>query len=414
MAQKASHYWSPSRTYEFELKIGKVDLTSDLVSLSIITGIDLPYQTFILELYITPDNIILEQIYGQTPLKLTSKLFGTTPSVPSEQIEFELMYLASDMPVSTSIQSQSQAIHPDRKSVKITCVSRKAYTTMNTIVNYIYQGVTMSDVLSDLISKTGATPQVDTQGINSQKIDQILVPSSTLYKNLSYLNRTFGIYDGMAAFNCTYDNKVVVKNITNKIKSSETFVLYQLPLDSNNMDTINKCNDGIHYYTTTALHTVYNGNAAFAYMAPKMRHIVKPKDRLYHTIDIELETLCKKYGLISKGTKMFVDSQAIPVKTRVAIHKDHTGYETSETFINAKYSKRVSSLTEMDAHVEQSMKILSLMDVGETIKLDTKIDITRDFTGIYIIKASQLNFNKTKEWQSSCDLQLIRTNRTIT
>ena len=54
------------------------------------------------------------------------------------------------------------------------------------------------------------------------------------------------------------------------------------------------------------------------------------------------------------------------------------------------------------------------MNVGEAVKIDTKIEATRDFTGLYILRASQINFVKETDWQSSANLFLMRTNRSIT
>jgi hypothetical protein len=149
-------------------------------------------------------------------------------------------------------------------------------------------------------------------------------------------------------------------------------------------------------------------------LAPRMRYVVKPKDRLFSPIDVELEPFAQTYGLISKGNKIFYDTKALPTTTRVSLHKDHTGYELSESFINAKLSRNISAITELSVTVQQSMKILSLMNIGEAVKIDTKVETTRDFTGLYILRASQINFMKMKDWESSADLFLMRTNRSTT
>ena len=415
MAQDRSRYWTPDRTYEFVLKIGDIDLTPDLMSVRIITSIDIPYQTFVLQLYLDSAGVVLDQIYGQTPLKLTANLFGTAPSLPSEQIEFELMYLSSDMPVDTSIAQGAIQTQRERDPVTISCVSRAAYTTMNTLVNSVYQGTTIAGVIGDLVnSQAGGKLKMDSQGINTDDIDQMLIPSSTLYKNLQYINRTFGIYNGMSAIYCTHDNYVTIKNLTHKMKKAETFIVYQLPLQQDNTELIKKCNDGKRFYTTQKIYTKYKGNSAFAFMAPELKHIVKPKDRLSYTITTNLESFAQEYGLISKGNKIFFDSRAMPTTKRVSIHKDHTGYETSETFIRSKYARRVASITEMMVNVEKSLKITNLMNVGEAVKIDTGIETTRDFTGLYILKSSDIQFTRTKDWESNAELYLIRTNRTLT
>lgn len=414
MAKDVTSYLSPNRTYEFTLKIGDVDLTPDLMNVRILTSIDIPYQTFILQIYLDSADIILEKIYGQTPLKLTCTLFATSSSIPSERIEFELMYLSSDMPIESTLAINIKNAQKERDPITITCVARKAYTTMNTLVNSVYQGTTISSVINNIVNTTGASVKLDSQDINSDDIDQILIPSSTLYKNLQYINRTFGIYNGMAAIYCTHDNYVTIKNLTHKIKTGESFIIYQLPLQADNTELIKSCNDGKRFYTTQRLQTSYKGNSAFAYMAPTIKHIVKPKDRLYNVLTTDLETFSKDYGLTSKGNKVFFDSAAMP-SSRVSIQKDHTGYnEKSETFIRAKYSRRVASITEMSVQIEQSLKITNLMNVGEAVKLDTKIEVSRDISGMYILKSSDIQFTRTKDWESVASLYLIRTNRTIT
>jgi hypothetical protein len=414
-AGPGDRFWNPTRTYEFDLMIGKVDLTLDLISVSIITSIDVPYQSFVLQVALDPNDIIIEQIYGQKPLTMKVRLFATGTRITLEETIFELMYLTSDMPIEVTVE-KPEDMQKDRQVITFVCVSRKAYTTMNSVVANAYQGATLGTVVNELIASapTKPTPVVDTQGANAEVMDQILIPTSTLYKNLQYLNRTFGLYDGMATMFCSHDNKVYIKNLTAKMKTSSKFVVYQLPLGKDNTKIIEKCTDGKFFYTTKNLETTYKGTSAFAYMAPRQLHIVKPKDRLFHTIDVELEPLAQTYGLISKGTKIFYDTVALPSSNRVAIHKDHTGNEMNESYIRAKYARRVSSLTEVMVEVQQSIRILELMNVGEAVKLDTQIIPTTDFTDMYILRASHIQFSKVTDWEAAAVLFLIRTNRTLT
>ena len=192
MAEDRNRYWSPSRTYEFELKIGKVDLTPDLVSVTILTSIDIPYQTFILQITIDPNDVILEKIYGQTPLKLTSRLYATSQAVTQEQIDFELMYLSSDIPMGLSVPTPEN-IQKDRYMFQIVCVARQAYTTMNWVVAQVHIGKTLQESVKAMVDTSPNTKlKYDTQGANKEVIDQILIPTSTMYKKLQYLNKTFG------------------------------------------------------------------------------------------------------------------------------------------------------------------------------------------------------------------------------
>ncbi len=411
MAEK-SRYWSPSRTYELVLKIGNVDLTPDLMEFTIITSIDLPYQTFILKFFLDPNDIIVQKIYGQHPIKVTVNLLATE-QYPLESTEFELMYLTSDMQMIEEVQIPDK-VQKERIPITISAVARKAYKTMNTYVNNIYQGNTVKSAIDDLITKTEATVKYDTNNQNARKIDQILVPPSTLYKNLHYINRTFGIFEGLPAFYCSYDNVVYIKNLTNKMKQAQTFTVYQLAMDVNNEKVFEKCNDGKHYYTIRDINTNYHGNSVFAFLAPQMIYVVKPRDRLEQMLTIDLETFTKTYGLISKSDQIFFDKSAITSDTRKTIYKDQTGYELTQTFINANDSKKISNISDMSIVIERSIKILNLMSVGESVEVTSPSVDSNQLAGRYILKTSEIRFNKVKDWETSAVIFLIRSNRTLT
>jgi hypothetical protein len=408
MAEDQSRYWTPSRTYEFALKIGKKDITNDVYKVTILTSIDVPYQTFVIDLMIDSNDIILEEIYGQKPLKLTSTLLATE-AFPEETIEFELMYLSSDMPIDMKVD-RPEGRQKDRAPITITAVARDAYKTMNTFVNYIAQGDSLPSVISTLVSKTNATLKMDSSGRNTTTLDQILVPPGTLYKTLQYLNYTFGIFDGYPAIWCSHDNVVHIKNLTNKMKNAQAFTIYQLALNVNNDKIIKKCSDGKNFYTIRDLDTSYKGNSVFGVLAPEMKFITKPSDRFTNTIDVNLENFSKTYGLISKSNKIFFDKTAIS-DSRVNVYKDHTGYELSHSFINANFSRNIGHITEMYVSLEQSLRILNLMKVGESVELISGTNETMEVTGRYILRRSELSFTKLRDWSSTALVTLIRTNR---
>jgi len=404
-----SRYWTPNRTYEFILKIGDIDITNDLHRVSILSSIDVPYQTVVIDLIIDPNDILLDQIYGQKPLKLTSNLLATDQYV-MESIDFELMYLSSDLPINQKA-TIADGVQKDRAEVSIVTVVRKPYKTMNYFVNDISHGTTIDNVIQNLVSKTGATLKMDIAGRNTQVIDQILIPPATLYKTIMYLNSTFGIYNGMPSVHCSHDNVVHIKNLTKKMSDSQAFTVYQFALDSDNLDLINKADNGKNFYTRRDIDTMYKGNSVFGVLAPKMNFVVKPRDRLSYTIPITLETFAKTYGLISKNNKIFFDKTAISSDSRITTYKDHTGYELDSTFINSNISKNISHITETSVVVEQSMRLLNLMKVGESVQLISRNTETAPVTGRYILHRSELKFTKARDWSSSGLLTLIRTNR---
>ena len=406
-----SRYWSPNRTFDIIVKIGKIDISPDLVDFKVITSIKLPYQTFVLKLFLDPRDIIIDKIYGQTPIKITINLLGTD-QVPMETTEFELMYLSSDMDLNKMSETLTE-VDKKRTIISITAVSRQAYKTMNTYVNSIYQGKKIKDIITDLISNIGAKSQYDNNGQNAKRIDQVLIPPSTLYKNLQYINRTFGIFEGLSAIYCSYDNIVHIKNLTNKMLQAQTFTIYQLSVGVDNKKVIDRCDDGKHYYTIRDIGTKFEGNSVFAFLAPNITHIVKPRDRLSYKINTNLEAFTKKYGIASNKDQIFFDKQLFNDNFRNSTYIHDTGYELEKTFINANLSKQISDITELSIIVERNIKILNLMNVGESVEVTTQDTETSQIGGRYILKTSELRFNKIKDWEASAVISIVRSNRML-
>jgi hypothetical protein len=424
MAEK-SRYWSPTRTYEFEVKIGKLDLTPDLYKLSILTSIQVPYQTVILDLFLDPSDVIIQELYGQTPINLTARYIGdVSQNFALERVKMELLPITTeiDIPMYDAAGPQVKAVgYKERKPFTVTAVSRYPYRIMNTLVNDVFYGNDIFTVINSLVSNTlsQTTLNYDVNDRNTEVLDQLLVPPTTLFQALKYLNRTVGIFNGIPAIYCSSDttqpqNSIInIKNLTRKITSSHKFTVWQLATGIDNSEIIKKSGDGKVYYTLNPLKTTYSGSSTFAAIAPTVRYIAKPKDTLFTQFDIDLETFAKKYGIISKTDKIFFDKADIDPKTRILYSKDHTGNDASQAYINSNLSKAISELSTVTLGIEQNLMLFNLMEVGEAVQLNSKMTTVSDLTGKYILKASTLDFVKSRDWESSARLYLIRTNKTI-
>jgi len=408
MAQK-SRYWTPDTTYNIILKVGNIDLTPDLVSLRIITSIDLPYQTFMLQLFYDPNSMILNEIYGQKPIKLIINLLATN-RFPLETTIFELMYLESEMELEMQI-SVPQNIQKDRKPVVITAVPRAAYKTMNYYTNSTYLSKTLNEVISDLVSPTNATLRYDSEGRNNLTIDQLLIPPNTLYKNLWYVDKTWGLFKGVPAIFCSYDNVVHIKNLSKKMNRNQKFTIYQLSLDQDNTEIIEKCTDGKSFYTTENIKTSYKGNTIVALLAPKQRAIVKPSDRLYYMFETTLTDVAKEYGVIAKNDKIHFDD-LLSTESRISTISA-VGYDLDDTFFITSVTQQLANVTDLGIRITGSLHILNLMEVGEPIQVVSKITDKTNILGKYILSTSEIAFDRVKTWETSASLHLIRTNRTL-
>jgi len=414
MASGKTRYWTPTRTYDFQLFIKDRDYTPDLQRVSIATSITAPWQTIIFDFFIDGNDMILDKIYGQDPIKLNIRLLGSN-GIPIEQIELDLMYVDSNYDlIMKSLNPQKNM--KDRSKVEVITVCRKPFQTMSTIVNSLYYDSDIQSAVNNLVQrriKTGATLNYDGQGTNNEKIDQILIPPTTFYNAIRYLDHYFGIYDGLLGFFCLWDNTIYLKNLTKKPITSHTFTIHQLSTDGKETDTVTAPADGKSFYTYQNIETTYMGNSVIAVTAPTLKYIVKPKDTLSHTIDINMNTFSGKYGIIAKNKKIFFDNEALG-NSRQRIYTEHTGYEKTESFINASLSKEIAELTSIYISFNsKNISLLNLMHVGEAIKLNSKISDYAQLTGKYVLKSSELSFVRLKEWEVNADVNLIRTNKSL-
>lgn len=408
-----NRYWVPSRSYDIQLKIGELDYSQDIINMVLLSSVTTPYQTVILNLNLDPNDIILDKLYGQTHFKLTIRLLGDI-SVPTEQINIDLMYVSSTFKIPMRTENP-QNTQKDRVLISIVTICRKAFKTMSTIINDVYFAKSLRTIINNIITgNTNAEIDYHTSGENTNIIDQVLLPPTTLYQTIKYLDNKFGLYSGVPSINCLYDNKIHIKNLTKKMSESTAFNIYQLSTSSDNSKIINKSNDGDNYYTYDDIKTSYAGNTTFSIMAPSLKYIVKPSDTLSYTIEKNLEELSQTYGLVSKNNEIFFDEEAINVNERVRYYTNQVGYEKTDQFLISEVSKRISSLSTISFMLERNLPILNLMKVGEAVKFISKTIDLNQFNGKYILKGSEINFVKEGEWQTTAKIYLIRTNRSST
>ena len=419
--ENQARFWVPTRTYDFEVKIGKEDYSPDLYAINLITSIESPYQVFQLDLFLDPHDIITQQIYGQTPIKLTVRFLGpaNVGNVELERIQFDLMPIDTKFTIPQYEIINTEEVNvgqmKDRRIFRITTVPRKPYSLMNQIVNGTYYGSRVSAIIREIFDENfpGSTIRYDTIGKNSEVLQQVLVPPTTFYEAIRYLNRTFGLFDGICAVHCDYNNVLHIMNLTSRIKLAHALTLWHLASNVDSKDVLeSEEKDNTIYYTYQEIVTGYSGNAAFSAMGPTNRFIISPRDTLTATISLDLETFASQYGLISKGKSFYYDKEAISSVDRITYHKDHTGYDLTQSFINANLGKRLSEMATLTADISKYMYIEPLLKVGHSVQVHSKVTEMKELVGKYILKASEVAFLRTQDWNSGARLYLIRTNRT--
>ena len=400
----------PTRGWNFELIIKDKDYSADLYKVRIISSIALPYQTIFLDVFIDQDDIILDKMYGQDKIKLTVRLLEQDRAMPHDDVKFELMYVTSYYPLIMKRQNPT-GIENERVPVSIVAVPREAFKTATSIVNKIYLDKKPKEIIEDLVSSfTKAKLKYDSDGVNPLKIDQVIVPPIPLIKSIKYLDETFGLFKGPYVQFIDKDNKLHIVNLNKKFTKSQTFTVYQLTIGAGESDIIDKCNDGKNFYTYDNLESHYSGNTKFTTLAKNQKFIVKPRDTLSYTIEHDLTTIMKDNALVFKNPKTYTDTI---IDDRTRVYSKHTGYDYDEVFAIAGTTPSLSNMSGIALNLEKNLPVLRLMEVGEIVKINSGNSNMTDLTGKYILKSSDLSFNREGEWQCTSKLFLIRSNKTI-
>jgi hypothetical protein len=414
MATPILKSWTPSTTYDFDLRIADKDYSNDLVSVGIRSAVNTPYQNFTLDLYLDATDILIDELYGQNPIKLSIKLMGEV-SWPQQTVEFDLLFLNIDAQY-TMQRANKAGDQSERVPVRFNAISRKAYTTMTTIVNGFYEQEGAKGIIEDVLSNTEATIEYDTNGRRKYAIEQFLIPPSTIYKTVLYLDRTYGVFEGSLGFHCTYDNRVKVQNLSKKTTSSQYLTIHQLATTTDQSKIINET-DPTKFYTKVPVKMFNRGNSVFSVLAPINRFIVKPDSELYKVIEINTEDFIKTYGTIAPNIlgnqEIFYDKFAIKTDKRIRYRTNQTGDNSDKTFIQANMAKAIQDMSQIEIELQHNLPILNLMEVGEGVNFLSQISEYRPITGYYVLKASEIGWIRSKTWESFARVYLMRSNISI-
>jgi LysM repeat protein len=425
MPEKDRHY-SPTRSFDLQVKIKDLDYTEDITGVSIQSSLSTAYQVVTLDMLIDPNDVLLNDFFGKEPIKLFVRLlsYGNANN-PSDQLEFELMYLKSEFNI-TERSTLSEGVMNERTAVRVTTITRQPFKTMTSIVNGVYIGKTLNDVISDLVNQIGSGPKLefDSDGRNNEVIDQVCVPPITLYNAIKecnrrgtmtfdgYLDQRFGLFEGTPGVFCQHDNVIQIKNLTKKLTKNQTFTIYQFgdKGEKKTLDIIEESQDGKTFYTYQRIFTDYSANAKFAALASTLYHIVKPKDQLAAIVQQDLKTVAQDYSLTFQNKTIDIDIDAV---TRIKFYNEDTGYEDSATLFNSRFGRTMADLSTISIQLEKDLPVLNLINVGEAVKFKPQTIEYASLGGKYILWSSVLNFGRRGDWSCVANINLIRTNKKI-
>jgi len=425
MPEKPSEtVYTPNQLYVIKVMIKGLDYTNDTVDIVLTSSLSTAYQVVDITFNLDPNDVIIEDIFGGEPIKITI-ILNRELEYPGPSIEMELMYLTSDFML-TSKDEISRQTQKDRTPFKITTICRRPFKTMASLVNDVFIGQNLNSIISSLGKSVGTTVVYDSNGQNTTTIDQVCIPPMPFYKAIKeynkgdpdifdgYLDQRFGLFSGTPGIFCQFDNKVYIKNLTAKIRMDQAFTVYQLSAGADNKITKKIYDDadntGKVFYTYDIIHTAYAGTARFADVGSSIKQIVRPKNSLTLILPMDLADVAEKYSLFysQKQKSLFIDE----FSKRTRYYNEDTGNEKDMTQFYSRFGRSVSDMSNISLNLERNLPILNLINVGECVKFKPTTIEYQDFEGKYILWSSILHFTKQGPmWASTAQINLNRTNK---
>lgn len=406
--------FAPASSYDVDLMFNNdpTNYGQHIESIRVVSSLRTAYQIVTINIFMDPKDIILNDQYGQNSIQLSIKLMGDN-DIPKNSIDLDLMLISSDfdMAMRSQVASSDQE---ERSSIRLLTVVRKPFEIMTTMVNDIYGLIignqfTPAQVVEELVKKTEGSINIDRFGQNETIINQICVPPLALYQAIKYVDENFGIFKGVPVTFCQYDGVVNIFNLSSRIKQGSTFIITQLATDSDHSEVIEKSLSGMDFYTYDNINSTYVGNTKYAVMGKKLIHMMTPDDDLYATFEHDLDDIISDYGLVDR-------TKTIPVNTSVAkrVKYYHLGLSTEDDDAVAvsTIAKKIADVSTVSFGLDRNLIIDNLLRVGETVKLKTLTSEYSDLGGNYILKTSDLRWTKGQTWETTAQIELMRTNKT--
>lgn len=418
-----------NKTYDIELIIKDLDYSMDILKVDIYNSLATAYPVYEILLMIDSDDIAIEKLYGDDSMRLiiTLKAYEGEMGMAGPKYEFGLMLLKGDFDLTVKPNVTEDFKQKERTFYKMTCVDKRAFKTMTSLVNEVYIGSTVEEIVYNLCSKVGARVAFD-DNANTTSIDQVCIPPTTLYNIIKeynpnssnlydgYLDGRFGLFkEGVPGVYCNSRGTVVIKNLSRKMKMNQEFTIYHLSGNLDNIaDIINLCEntEGKNFYTYDSLLTEYAGSARFATVASSINHVVKPNNRLSDIITQDLNNIGKNNSLAYFPNKQ-VDLPHDGNIERKRYYTEDTGYNTETSSFLSRYGRAMADLSTVSLNLEKNLNIFGLMEVGEAVKINTFAIEKKDLEGKYILWSSKLEFSRGIEWKSVARINLMRTNKYI-
>lgn len=416
-------YYSISCTIKHE--DGDLDLSQNLMSVTIVSSINAPYQTVITSFLVDSKILVRKDLFGKSDILLDIALMTEGVS-PSENIKLELITIRQDVPLSMKEQSELGIQVEDM--LTLVNIIKQPYIQMSTPVNKLFDEShrktpieMVEDIISDFLPANINT-DIRSTNINTEKLFQFIVPPMSFMNSIRYIDGSdmdlvnkfgpgVGIFNGPMFFTNRFEidggNTFCIWDLGSMMGGEIEYMIYQLALGDDDSTIMEKAGveDDVFYTRNTVSH-IYRGNQDIIANNYTNKYISKPSNDLYELVEVSMEEAFEN-SVKDGGT---LDINEI-LKSNYSYRFLEVGLETTNIPYMARLSRKISSLSEIEIYVDRNLSINKLSRVGVPIDFIPRTADYVDLGGRYIVNSSRINFSReTDSWVARTRIRAARAN----
>lgn len=416
-------YYSISCTISGEEE--DVDLSQNLMSVSILSSVNSPYQTVITSFIMDSKILVRKDLFGKGNMNLEIQLMSEGV-VPTENVKLELLTIRQDVPL--SMKNPGEVGLEVQDVLTVINVVKTPYIQMSTTVNKLFDEShqktpveMVESIVTDFLPDM-ATNIISTNN-NTERIYQYIVPPMNFMDSVRFIDGSnkeimekygpgVGIFNGPLFFSNRFEidgtNTFCMWDIGAMMSGDIEYTIYQLATGGDDDDIMEKAGvENNIFYTRNDVNHVYRGNQDIMGSSYINKFLSKPSDKLYENVELSMDDVFE--NAVQNGGEIDVNES---LKTNYS-HRNilEVGLETSNAPYMARMSRKISSLSEIEIYIDRNLSIEKLSRVGVPIEFVPKTADYIDMSGRYIVGSSRITFNReTDSWVCRARIRSARAN----
>ena len=395
---------------------GFIDLSLNLRRITILANQDMPQHVVVIDFSIDVNQLLTEDLFGQNDITLMIHLM-TEDKTAIETMQLDLILIDSNLPLYMKQKTIAEG-HPTEASIKMLCVIKDSFFSMNTKINKFYdesKRMTSIAIIKDLIKNF--LPEM---GVDIRTNNQIQTPApQLLFERMSfiaavrYIDTAYSIYSGPAFYWCDHDNVFHMWDFSEVISSvTPEYIVYHLAQGAD-MDIMKEAGSSNNIFYTYDLSEIYTGNQKTVGLGGKI-YIpnTKPMDSLFSRFEFDTKELYKNSTpCTDREGDMRVHDNILGMTSTMDIDclADNT------EIYKSRITKKLANLSQIKFSLNRNLHLEKLLKIGVPIELRPQAIAYTDLQGKYVVQSSSISLDRIsgQMWECSATIKAFRSNLKI-